>query len=389
MQNETALFIRILSDHLNKRTTARPAEDTDWNSLYRLAQDHQAAGLIYFQCKEFIPQESIRPFEKRYSAELFYYTNRVKETDRVCTAFREAGIPFYTVKGLDVARFYPMPPLRTMGDSDFIVPDLPAAIKIMQKLGFEGLESENVHEWPCERNGLHFELHDLLIKNDEQATKKQLQFFRDLTPYVKDNTLDWNYHFLFILAHLRKHFLFSGVGIRQFMDIAVLMNNGPDLDWMWIEKKLGELEMKQFAHTCFSLIEYWFGITPPVSFKRTDDPEEITEKIIRNGVFGEADPDNKKNWVRNFLIMGKRPGWLNRIVLLLKNFFPGYDFMVDYPGCRFVKDRKYLMPSAWIVRFIRLIRSGEFRKAVDTIRAALLSRRELKKHSERIRRMGL
>ena len=94
----------------------------------------------------------------------------------------------------------------------------------------KGLESENVHEWPCERNGLHFELHDLLIKNDEQATKKQLRFFRDLMPYVKENTLDWNYHFLFMIAHLRKHFLFSGVGIRQFMDIAVLIKDGPDLD---------------------------------------------------------------------------------------------------------------------------------------------------------------
>ena len=134
----------------------------------------------------------------------------------------------------------------------------------------KGLESENVHEWPCERNGLHFELHDLLIKNDEQATKKQLRFFRDLMPYVKENTLDWNYHFLFMIAHLRKHFLFSGVGIRQFMDIAVLIKDGPDLDWKWIEKKLGELEIRRFAHACYSLIEYWFGITPPISFKRTD-----------------------------------------------------------------------------------------------------------------------
>ena len=253
----------------------------------------------------------------------------------------------------------------------------------------KGLESENVHEWPCERNGLHFELHDLLIKNDEQATKKQLRFFRDLMPYVKENTLDWNYHFLFMIAHLRKHFLFSGVGIRQFMDIAVLIKDGPDLDWKWIEKKLGELEMRRFAHACYSLIEYWFGITPPISFKRMDGLEEMTEKIIGNGVFGEADPDNKKNWVRNFLIMEKRPVWVNRIVLLKKNFFPGYDFMVDYPGCGFIENRKYLIPFAWIVRFGRLIRPGEHKKAVNTIRRALLSRHELKDHSERIRKMGL
>ncbi len=389
MQKETSLFIEILSDHLNKRGTARPAEDIDWNSLYRLAQDHQVAGIVYFQCRDFIPPEYITPFEKRYSAELFYYSNRLKETERIRRAFREAGIQFYTVKGMDAAQFYPMPPLRTMGDSDFIVSDLPAAIQVMRKLGFLGEQEENVHEWSCERNGLPVELHDVLIKHDEKSTKKQLRFFRDLMPHVKENTLDWNYHFLFMIAHLRKHFLFSGVGIRQFMDIAVLIKDGPDLDWKWIEKKLGELEMRRFAHACFSLIEYWFGITPPISFQRTDSLEEMTEKIIGNGVFGDADPDNKKNWVRNFLIMGKRPGWVNRIVLLKKDFFPAYDFMVDYPGCGFVKNRKYLMPFAWIVRYIRLIRSGEHKKAVNALRAALLSKRELKTHSDRIRKMGL
>ena len=247
----------------------------------------------------------------------------------------------------------------------------------------------NRGESDSRKNGLPVELHDVLIKYDENSTKKQLRFFRDPMPYVKENTLDWNYHFLFMIAHLRKHFLFSGVGIRQFMDIAVLIKDGPDLDWKWIEKKLGELEMRRFAHACFSLIEYWFGITPPISFKRMDGLEEMTEKIIGNGVFGEADPDNKKNWVRNFLIMEKRPVWVNRIVLLKKNFFPGYDFMVDYPGCGFIENRKYLIPFAWIVRFGRLIRPGEHKKAVNTIRRALLSRHELKDHSERIRKMGL
>ena len=149
LHKETSLFIRILSDHLNKRTTARPSEDVDWNSLYRLAQDHQVAGLIYFQCKEFLPQEYLRPFEKRYSAELFYYSNRLKETERIRKAFREAGIQFYTVKGMDAARFYPLPPLRTMGDSDFIVSDLPAAIHVMRKLGFQGEQEEMYMSGPA------------------------------------------------------------------------------------------------------------------------------------------------------------------------------------------------------------------------------------------------
>lgn len=181
----------------------------------------------------------------------------------------------------------------------------------MRELGFTGKKSENVHEWPCDKNNLHFELHDLLIKDDEKATKVLSRFFRDLMPYVKDNVLDWNYHFLFILAHLRKHYLFSGVGIRQFMDIAVLIHNGPKLNWKWIDRKADELGLGEFSHACYCLIQYWFGIEPPVPCAKPTDMDEQTEKIIKNGVFGFADADNKRNWTRNYLITRKVPWWLS------------------------------------------------------------------------------
>ena len=389
LQKETSLFIGILSDHLNKRTTEKPAEDTDWASLYRLAKNHEVIGIVYMQCRDFMPAEHRVLFERGYSAELFYYTNRVKETERIRRGLMEAGVQFYTIKGLDIARFYPMPPLRTMGDSDFVVSDMPAAIHVMRKLGFEGKPAEDVHEWSCDRNGLHFELHDLLIKSDEKSTKELIRFFRDLMPYVEDNVLDWNYHYLFILAHLRKHFLFSGVGIRQFMDIAVLIHYGPEFNWRWIEQRLDELEMRKFAHACYSLIEFWFGIEPPVHCGRLADMDELTEKIVHNGVFGFADADNKRNWTRNFLVMGKTPRWFNRIVLLLHDFFPGYDLMVNYPGCGFLGKHKYLLPLAWIVRFAYLLRRGDFKKAKNTLKGGLISRRDLKKHTDRIRKMGL
>lgn len=125
------------------------------------------------------------------------------------------------------------------------------------------------------------------------------------------------------------------------------------------------------------------AMAPEVIPRDAEKPEDILAEAVSGRAYRGA------NGVRNFLIMEKRPVWVNRIVLLKKDFFPGYDFMVDYPGCGFVKNRKYLMPFAWIVRFVRLIRSGEHKKAVNALRAALLSKRELKTHSDRIRNMGL
>ena len=41
--------------------------------------------------------------------------------DEIESAFTQAKIKFFAVKGLEVAGYYPVPTLRTMGDCDIIV----------------------------------------------------------------------------------------------------------------------------------------------------------------------------------------------------------------------------------------------------------------------------
>lgn len=67
------------------------------------------------------------------------------------------------------------------------------------------------------------------------------------------------------------------------MDIAVLIKYGPKLDWTWIEKKLTKLDLADFAHICYSLIEAWFGIKAPVNYKKTSLNDEITAKYWGTG----------------------------------------------------------------------------------------------------------
>ena len=75
----------------HRATPEKPAEDTDWASLYRLAKNHEVIGIVYMQCRDFMPAEHRVLFERGYSAELFYYTNRVKETERIRRGLMVAG----------------------------------------------------------------------------------------------------------------------------------------------------------------------------------------------------------------------------------------------------------------------------------------------------------
>ena len=282
-----------------------------------------------------------------------------------------------------------------MGDNDIVVEPgrLSEAVSILKEHGF--VESANPdesgeHVWSCDYKGMHFEFHDRLTDNDARAAGQQ-SFFNNFMPYVKDNTLDWNFHFLFLIMHLRKHFMNSGVGLRQFMDIAVVAKNRGDLDWGWIEDKLQELKLQKFAHACFSLIEDWLNITVPVQFTKLEEEMtvEVTEKILNNGVFGFADEENKDNRVSNILIQSGESIQKNRFAFLIRSLFPNYETMKGYPGCGFLDGRPYLLPIAWIRRFVYILGKHDTIDRSRTITGTFKSTADLEKRKTMLEQMGI
>ena len=389
MTKEQNFFIQILSDHLGGRETAPPEDGFDWSALYSLSHAHEVDGIVYSQCGRYVPDELRAKYERGYAAATFFYGNRVSEVKRICDAFRETGVQYYTIKGLDVAKYYPFPALRTMGDNDFVVSDMPAAIRALRSHGYEGNEDENVHEWSFDRNGMHFEVHDQLVKYDEFTTKTQDSFFRDFMPYAKDGALDPNYHFMFLLMHLRKHLISYGVGIRQFMDLAVMIKNEPGLDPAWLEKDLLKTGLDRFARSCFYLIDSWFGIKALIKYDRIDSAEKITEHILKSGVFGGANKENIQKVSQNQLVLGTGSRFSNRARSLLRSTFPPYEMMSKYPGCRFIEGKKYLLPAAWVKRFGYLIVRKDHSASKRTIEQSFTSNEELKERGDLLRNMGL
>ena len=195
---------------------------------------------------------------------------------------------------------------------------------------------------------------------------------------------------MFLIMHLRKHFVGNGVGIRQFIDIAAIIKNNPNLNWLWIEERLSELKLQGFAHACYSIIEDWFEITAPVNFKRVDDEtiQIVTEKILGNGIFGFDDDSNHNNKAMNTILMNSGSNLANRLRYFISNLFPDYMYMKRYPGCDFLKGRKWLLPLAWLKRLIYIIGNKDNDNRVETIKSTFTSEEDLKKRKELMTQMG-
>lgn len=358
MTNEQAFFLQILTDHLNGRSTAARA-DLDWPTELAYAQNHQVSGIVYEQCKSFLPELWQGALSAQHSTELFYYFNRVALFEQVTKALSEAEIPFFTVKGLDVAQFYPISALRTMGDCDIIVhpEDKEKAHGVMIGLGFENRLKQDI-DWMYFKDGMEFEIHDHLLYNEagnEAAGREFMDRAWNYAAPTENGTryaLDWSFHFVFLLLHLKKHLIHAGIGFRQFMDLDVVIRRCR-LDWDWLEDSLTKLGLWDFAQVCFALLRRWFET--PLPFETAELPDgfcqEATEKILANGIFGFDDQANAENKSLNAITRKSGPRWWGRLKTLLESSFPPYRNMRYVPHYAFLDGRPWLLPYAWLYRF--------------------------------------
>ncbi|MBR4131946.1 MAG: nucleotidyltransferase family protein [Oscillospiraceae bacterium] len=363
MTKEQVFFLQLLDDHLHGRKTEAPA-GLDWETLAQYAANHEVNGIVFYQCRAFLPGPAEKRLSEKYTAEIYYYYNRLALFKQVQQGLNVADIPYFTVKGIDVAPLYPVPALRTMGDCDIVVhpEDKEKAHDMMLSLGFENKLKEGI-EWNYFKNDLEFEIHDHLLYEFSVNDKASVQGMDEAWAYTQPagegtrRVLDWSFHFVFLLLHLKKHLVGSGAGFRQFLDLAAVARK-QELDWDWIRKTLEDLELLDFARVCAGLMERWFAVALPLDAPQPEEAfyDEATQKIFANGIFGFHDESNRENETISTFVQDRGPRWLIRLRRLLRSAFPPYRNIRYGTHYGFLNGRPWLLPAAWIYRFYRSIR---------------------------------
>lgn len=396
MTQTQSFFLQALADHLHVRPSS-PPDGLDWEQLFDYAQSHQVQGIVYVQCKGYLsnrPELSdiLRRLQETNGAALYCYANRRAEIAALRAALTRESIPFFIVKGAPVARFYPIPALRTMGDTDIVVrgEDRERAHGVMLSLGFESATKYLDREWQYYKKGMEYELHDRLVYEETVSVDAQTAYFNDFWKYVKDGQLDWGFHLMFLLLHLRKHLMNSGVGFRQFMDIAVTARGAADrIDWRWVRDTLKTLELLRFAEICFALCERWFDIPSPLPAEPPAEGffESATEKIFSDGIFGYDNAENRKNAAINET-RGTRSSFAAGMIL--RRLFPSAAKLKNDGRYAFLDAKPWLLPAAWTHRIFFALGSRRTRRSgALTVKNAFVSQEELAKRRASLEQWGL
>ena len=392
MTFDQSFFINLLSDHINGRKTCVSFDTADWKHILYYAQIQQVEGIVFQQCKSFMPEDIKNVFREKYYASIDCYAKREYLAKEVMKSLREKNIESFIVKGFPVASYYPMPPLRTMGDTDIVVhsEDRNRVNELLLEMGYISESHLDGREWIFFKGKFMLELHNQLIYSEAINRKVHEAFFGDFWDYVHNCELDWDYHFIYLILHLRKHLMNCGVGFRQFMDVAVVAKNNDKLDWKWIEEQLVKLDLIAFSKIVFALNERWFGVKSPIQIQALDDSfyEIATEQVFNNGVFGFDNEENRDNLAVNNARKGKNAK-ASMVASAARKIFPNYTEMVSVPKYSFIKGNKWLLPIAWIYSFFCGLHKKRFSDKMRVVKSSFVSKETIEKREEFLKQWGL
>lgn len=161
---------------------------------------------------------------------------------RFARLMEENSIAYVVFKGLAVARYYPEPFVRTMGDVDFYVPqrDFLRAVEVIERRLHVVMDKEDVDKhYSFDWQGIRFEMHYQI--ETFGSHRHQLCFDRMIDEAMAEHTdsftvcdsdgngtevsvLPPTEDLIVVFKHWFNHLLVEGVGLRQTLDLAVLLN---------------------------------------------------------------------------------------------------------------------------------------------------------------------
>lgn len=298
---------------------------------------------------------------------------------------RDAGVKALVVKGIVCRSLYPNGDLRLSADEDLLVApgQVGTAKEILESMGMQTTETaSDAYEYPYrDPNGpMYIELHTHLFSPDAAAYGDWNQYFRDVFERAEIMefrgepvlTMAQTDHMLYLILHAFKHFLHSGVGVRQVCDIALCANVwGDRVDWAYVSACCREIRAEGFLWAVLTIGEKYLGLdrirsTIPGDWL-TADEEPLLEDMLCGGVYGDATVSRKQssNMTLDAVAAEKQGKGFRRSVL--GSLFPAAEKLVGrYP---YLKKQPYLLPFAWADRIVRY--AGELKdepnRAAETV----------------------
>lgn len=352
MNKNEKYFVSLISSYLNNKRPIPPNFNIDWNEIYKLSAIHNVSAIVANQIikiKENQPDENIlSKFRQQIGYTLIDATQKEKTINFIRNFLNSKNIDFIFVKGAILRNYYPIKDFRTGSDIDVIIrdEDFKNCENIFNDNKFK-VVNEGANGFSVYRNNQHIEFHSVHDYDNP--------YFADIFDMCVKNSNEYvlkkEYHLLYVLCHIVKHFNNCGAGIKMFMDIDAIIRNIDYFDYEKFIEICREINIETFAKASFALCNYWFStpIKSEINLEENSDFRELFEtEIIKSGNFGFNSRDLGDYYINKGIGQNGKNGIKAKIKALFIMAFPKIDIMRAKYG--YLKNRPYLLPVAWISR---------------------------------------
>ena len=337
---------------------------------------------------EALPEQYVR----RTQQAIVRQAARTAELCLLLSYLRDENLHPLVIKGLVCRTLYPEPEHRPSTDEDLLVDpaEFPQIHQALLAYGFrlvqpdKDLRASFEVSYEDPERGLCVEVHKALFSQNMPYLNRMNGCFRGMFDRavtervcgVPIRTLGENDHLLFLILHALKHFLYSGVGIRQVCDVILYSERHREaINWAKLKRNLTELHAIDFARALYRIAGDYLLPENHMSEYLTEwdaagiDAEPLLEDIMEGGVYGTSTRTraHSATMTLNAAATQRSDGTK---ALLHSVFQPRKNLQSRY---RYLKKAPYLLPLAWVQRLlgycVELLR-GDRRtnSALDSIR---------------------
>ena len=271
------------------------------------------------------------------------------------------GIWHLPLKGVILGPLYPELGTRQMSDNDIL---------------FDGTYRREVREWFAAHGytvesygeGNHDEYHKAPVYNfemhvalfDKTAYPQMADYYLTLKNRLKlapgkayEYCMTDEDFYLYMLAHMYKHYSNSGTGLRSLLDVYVYNRAKSKLDRAYLDQELQKIGLLEFEEQMRLLADKFFD----PALKKADLTEqewEILHELSFNHTYGRIE-NIWRNTVRKTQPEGEPITAGVKFRYILRRLFPSRAHMEKW--CElyspFFHRHKWLMPAARVWRFIK------------------------------------
>ena len=340
-----------------------PAEKVDWPAIFTLANQQKLLPILFEAVRKTSASEENSALfavtKQQVIGQVLNQTVRSAEFADLYRKLRSAGLHPIVVKGQLCSRLYPLKDHRISADDDLYIPDA-EFMACHEQLLANGLATDTpmdelatADEVSYTKKGspLYIELHRHLFDSSEDAHDELNHFFANLKPVEIDGFLAMppHEHLLYLILHAYKHFVRSGIGLRQFCDIGLWAQEyHTEIDWQRLHDQCGSVHAATFAAAAFRIAKDYLGIDfdLPAPWSGSIDVEPLLHDTLCGGVYGSNDYTRlHSSTVTLNAVKASRTGEKSSV---LSTVFPKREYLERrYP---YLKKHPYLLPVAWVQR---------------------------------------